>query len=465
MSNQLQRMDQPRPQMIGHAESFKRQLFPEIWALILSYLPDRSDLKNCSLANHQLRDLTVPLIWTRFTLHLTVDRQFELMNHLSRIIQNPNRARYISNLRILFLEAELRSDIVITASAMTTPSVPETPQTRSSAINSIIEAIFSLLDNVGYLTIVRVDRTSLRTYYPQFSSDISEISTDEDYKDLNPPDHFSKIVFRTLEGWSTKSKLWGLSTVNVPFEAVTHFLKGLPSLSSLSMIPSAHDALQSGNPQPLCFLTLRSLRTNVHWAKTFLSSTSPTHSLTLLGTVSRSGDTIFDNRIEELPDPVKTLEVEKMSSLDLAMIVRSIKCSWVFPNLQVIVHSSHGTDRTIWLGTKSQTTGIRILYHCFRARQALHSFVLRVTDYPIGVWMGSESPGAFARALASSKMIEFEGRSPPPRVILELGTLGGREFVCWIFTMESRNQWTCRQEAGPIGDVDEREIYLYLNRV
>ncbi|KAF8305473.1 hypothetical protein DL93DRAFT_2172580 [Clavulina sp. PMI_390] len=411
MSNQLEGTGDPQPQELAPFRPFTKQFLPEIWIIIIPFLSDRSDLKSCSLTNRLLHHLTIPLIWTRFTLHLTRHHQFNLVEHLSSIIDNPRRARYISALRVLFLQAELESDAAIAKPSMNSPLSAEPSIFSSSAITGMIKSVLSLLPNVTYLTVVRVDRDSLGAYYPHFSSDTSVTASREDGKAIEAVDPLEQTVLRSLESWSS---------------------------------------------------TIKTLRTNISLAQVCLSSTFPIHSLVLSDPTIRGEYKSLGRHMGQLSTPIRILEVEKMTLFYLTIIVIGIKHGGLCPNLQVIVHSSQGLEQKAALQKQVQT--IKFLYHSFNARQPIHTFVLRVTDYPHDIWTGSEAPSTFASDLASSRLSLFEGRSPPPRVILELGTLGTPDFVCWIFIMESKDSWSYEREMNPTEVMIEREDHLYLSR-
>ncbi|KAF8305469.1 hypothetical protein DL93DRAFT_2172576 [Clavulina sp. PMI_390] len=462
MPHQLEFMDPPEVQTPAHAESCKRQFPPEIWVIVLSFIPDRSDLKRCSLTNHLINHLTLPLIWTRFTLHLTRSYPSDISEHLSSIINHPKRAQYISVLRVLFLEPELETDTTMAPSNMGSPPLMGASMITHSTITSMIEAIFSLLDNVEYLSVIQLDRGTVETYYPHVFSIAAEGSDHEIYTGRQFGEPLAHIVLRTLENWLPKSKICTLSTVNVSFDALARLLKAPSSLSSLSMNPPPNDSLQLDNSHPPALPTLRSLRTSIRWARAFLSSTPPTHSLVLLGAAPYNDNLILINGIVKLPWSVKILEGENMSLYYLTKIARTIKLRGLGPNIQAIVHSSHVLENRESLEKTARI--IRILYHSLDISQPTPTFVLRVTNCPDELRTGSDLAEAFAHDLANGRMGVFESRSSPPRIILELGALGTPDFACWIFTMESTDRWAFQSEINTIEDVAAREDLLYLTQ-
>ncbi|KAF8284577.1 hypothetical protein DL93DRAFT_1376213 [Clavulina sp. PMI_390] len=62
-------------------------------------------------------------------------------------------------------------------------------------------------------------------------------------------------------------------------------------------------------------------------------------------------------------------------------------------------------------------------------------------------------------------MTKPEGRSPLPRGITELGTLGAPNSVCRTFTMLFRNHWAYEREVNRVEEIREREDNLYLTRI
>ncbi|KAF8305476.1 hypothetical protein DL93DRAFT_351275 [Clavulina sp. PMI_390] len=353
-------------------------------------------------------------------------------------------------------------DPELEATITTTQSILEqSPKNKVPAVASTIEALFLLLDNVKQLTVIQVDRTTLEMYYLYLSNHFTEVSDQVEHRVPQDVESLTPTALRILEGWLPKSKLWELSTINLPSDAVAQLLKTPSPISSLSVIPPVQNSSHPNDIQPLVSLTLRSLRTSVHWAQAFLSPTSPSHSLVLLDVLPLAGNGHLGRRMAELPSPVKILQAEKMTLFYLTMMVIGIHRGGTCPNLRVIVHSSRGIEEKGILETRRLTA--RLVYLSFNMHQSLHTYVLRIAHYPHQIWADLDAPSAFARDLAN-KMTALDGRSPPPRVILELGTLGTPDFVCWIFTTKSRNEWTCQKEDNVIEDSAEREDILYLNR-
>ncbi|KAF8305474.1 hypothetical protein DL93DRAFT_351536 [Clavulina sp. PMI_390] len=452
-------MDDPQPYIPASLKPFNQQFLPEIWAIIISFLSDRSDIQSCSRVNHQLNYLTLPLIWARFTLHLNFYREFDLSDHLSTIVNNPEKARHITALRVLFLEPKLESDLTITPSTISSHSLAASFGDITSTIVSMIETIFSLVENVKDLTIVQVDRGIFETYYPKFSSDIAGVFYHEAKQASQLEKPFAGTVLRLLEDWSPTPKLCRLSTVNVSFETVVHFLQAKSSLSYLSFVPPKHNSVPPDSLQLPASLTLRCLRTSDHWAQSFLTSTSPTHSLVLYRTLPNGRSNIPDLRLGKLSTPMKILQAEEMALFQITLLLMSGNSTESFSNLQVIVHSarkSAGAPDYLKLG-------VQMFQSMFGSEQSIHTCVLRVTDIPYPGWTTTEAPHVFARDL-TNRLAGLKGRSLPPRIIVEMGPLGTPRFVCWIFTMDSSACWTCQKEINIIQNMVDREDLLYLNR-
>ncbi|KAF8305466.1 hypothetical protein DL93DRAFT_351060 [Clavulina sp. PMI_390] len=350
---------------------------------------------------------------------------------------------------------------MIPQSTTSPDSLPLLPRSTCSPETSTIQAIFSLLDNVKQLSVVQVDRSLLWTYYPHFTSSPPAKSHQEEAESSHVVEPLAQTVLEILEDWAAKPTLRELSIVNVSCEALTRFLKGLSSLSFLSVTPPTNEALIWHNPQPLVLPALRTLRTSIHWAQTFLSSVSPTHTLVLFDTEPYRRNFVTGSRLRQLPSLVRILQVEETSLSQLALMMMDLKRSGPRPNLSVIISSCRTLEeQTLHV----EELPIHELHPSFYPHASIHTCVLRVTHYSHVLWTSPEIPRAFARKLAS-KLAKLEGRTPLPRVIVELGILGTPDFICWIFTMESRDFWTFQKEVDPVQDAIEREDRLYLTRI
>ncbi|KAF8318441.1 hypothetical protein DL93DRAFT_2095216 [Clavulina sp. PMI_390] len=420
-------------------QPLRPQLLPELWAIILSCLLDRSDLKTCSLVNHQLNRLTLPFIWARFTLSLYPTPRIGLWDQLSTIIDDPKLAKYICSLRVLFLDPQ--TELGLAAQSKLESPLPG--------------------NNVKDVTIVQVDRISDMPHPQGLPSNIAAISDREIEQALLDAEPLGQFVLQTLEGWLAKSRLHNLSLVNIPFETVNRLLEGPSSVFSLSMEPQNHEAKLQHSPQPLALPGLRSLRTTVHWAQIFLSSNSPTHTLVLLNTDENGGNGVLGRHLRQTRSSIEILQMEAIALFRVPMLLSRVSQGGQYPDLKVFVHMSKGQEG---LGPfYDQLDPLQGLCTVFASHQSIHTCVLRVNHYSRDLWTGREIPRTFEFDLALS-MTRLEGRFPAPRFILELGTLGKPDFVCWIFTMRSANRWTGQRETNPIEDIIQREDILYVTR-
>ncbi|KAF8316344.1 hypothetical protein DL93DRAFT_2078069 [Clavulina sp. PMI_390] len=300
-----------------------------------------------------------------------------------------------------------------TASMLTSVHQGKQPAMRISITPTMIGNIFNLLDNVKYLTVIPASRSSLARFPPPFadgSAPIDGPGKEQLFRTMRPVE---EPVLDILEGW-----------------------------------------LGSSPSRP----PVRNLRTTVHLAKTFLSSVSPTHTLVLIDGDSNGGNIAVGDRLRDTRSPVQILQTESYYTLTSMMtdIWRSGPC----PNLKIMVDVSHGQEG--WGPLYNDKYPLRGLCRAFRMHPSIHTCVLRTVLYSRSLWEGSDIPRAFELDL-SSRMAKLEGRSPPPRVIVELGTLGKPDFICWIFTMVSKDRWTRQKEEHPILDLMEREDLLYLS--
>ncbi|KAF8313084.1 hypothetical protein DL93DRAFT_2228670 [Clavulina sp. PMI_390] len=455
LRTRMQAGDRPQTRNDMLLQTFGRQFLPELWDIIISFLPDRSDVKSLSLANHQLNRITLRLIWSRFTLRLYHGHRYDLVDHLSAITRDPQRARYITSLRVLFLDPDLESETTLARSYLGSSS--------RDPISAAIEAVFMLLDNVKYLTVVQISRNLVVAYLPPFSGlsgPITSGGTEQSFLvGVSDSESLVDPVLRALHGWLAVINLHKLSTVNISFEAVVRFLENQQSMLSLSIISSRQEVWPRHEPQTLALPGLRSLRTNIHWAPFFISPISPTHTLVLLDTHEDGGNSTLARHMKEVQSTVRILQAEEVAIYRLTFVLDDMRADGPHCSLNVIVYISRGVEG--WGPLYNKKNPLQWLCIAFQSQESIHTCVLRQTHYSRALWTGREIPREFERDLASS-MVTLEQRSPAPRVIVELGTLGEPDFVCWIFTMASRKEWTGEREHNPINEAAERENILYL---
>ncbi|KAF8284578.1 hypothetical protein DL93DRAFT_2174492 [Clavulina sp. PMI_390] len=463
-SDQFEPIEPFQLQAKAPLKPFKGCFPPELWVIIVSFVPHRPDLKNCSLTSHLLYHLALPSIWARFTIHLYHRNRKYLTEDLTFIINNPKIARCILDLQILFGDIEIGSEIATTNYSANSLPLNEPPKHTSSIAPSMIQTVFSHLSNVRYLTIAQVDpdRWPPSIYRPSLPGGWEAAYEREEKRVQRVSESLVQSFQGILEQWLLESKLYSLRFENVLFQAPAHFLKAPLSISFLSMSPHVRGVFAEPHTQPLILPALRGLRTSTEWARALLSSTSPTHTLVLFSISSSVGNEAIGRRMREVLSPVRILKVEA-SLLELTKMATDISSGGPCPNLEVIVLS----PRVQGLRERESINEppITEISHLFSVHASIHTFVLQLAHYPPYFWSESDpsTPGDYADLLASG-LEGFEGRFPPPRVILELGTLGMRNFMCWIFTMESQNHWTHQEDIDPIEDVTKREDILYLTR-